>query len=207
MAQDAIRTIIFDIGRVLVRVNVQEAQKRLSNGSPLSAREMWTAIENDPHCKDWQEGRYSARDWHLNLCKRFGVSLSFEQFVDAWNSALDPRPIHPDSLFAGLSKKYKLGLLSNTDPIHVAYLEKTYSFYQYFPETVRTYSCRMGAVKPDPLIFRHALKACKAKAQQTVYIDDIGAFAEAARGLGMHGIQYSSPEQLHAGLSSLSIIL
>jgi FMN phosphatase YigB (HAD superfamily) len=191
---------------VLVRIDPSQAQKALSNGLPLSTEELWLAIEKDPHWKDWQEGRISARDWHLNLCKRLGVKISFQDFVNAWNSVLDPQPIHPDSLFANLSKNYRLGLLSNTDPIHVACLESRYSFYKYFPKPVRTYSCGVAACKPDPLIFRHALKACKVQADQAVYIDDIAAFAEAARSLGIHGIQYTSPEQLRGELAALGII-
>ena len=206
MAQKGFRAIIFDIGRVLVHIDPRQAQKALSNGLPFSSEELWSAIEKDPHWKDWQEGRISARDWHLNLCKRFGVRMPFDTFVNAWNSVLDSKPIHPDSLFAKLAKNYRLGLLSNTDPIHVAHLESTYSFYNYFPKAVRTYSCAVGACKPDPLIFRHALKACKVQATEAVYIDDIAAFAEAARSLGMHGLQYTSPEQLQVDLHAIGIV-
>jgi glucose-1-phosphatase len=206
MAGKGFRAIIFDIGRVLVRVDPRQAQKALSNGLPLSPDELWSAIEKDPHWKDWQEGRISARDWHLNLCKRFGVKMPFESFVDAWHSVLDPKPIHPDTLFANLSKNYRLGLLSNTDPIHVAYLEGTYSFYNYFSKPVRTYSCAVGACKPDPLIFRHALKACKVQANEAVYIDDIPTFTEAARSLGIHGIHYASPERLGIDLGAIGIV-
>jgi len=205
MAEAIMRAIIFDIGRVLVRVDVRQAQRGLANGLPLAPEELWSAIEKDPHWKDWQEGRLAARDWYLNLSKRFGLSLSFEKFREIWNSALDPSPIHPDRLFESLSKSYRLGLLSNTDPIHVAHLETAYSFFQYFPKSVRTYSCEVGASKPEPLIFQHALEACKVKANQAVYIDDIGAYAGAARSLGMQGIQYRSPEQLLSDLLSLGI--
>jgi HAD superfamily hydrolase (TIGR01509 family) len=189
-----------------VRINLARAQKALSNGSPLNAQELWSVIEKDPHWKDWQEGRLSARDWHNNLCQRFGITLGFESFVNAWNAALDPAPIHPDTLFATLAKKYRLGLLSNTDPIHVAYLEKTYSFFAYFPKPVRIYSCAVGACKPDPLIFRAALKACKVNANQTIYIDDIAEFAKAASALGMFGLHYASPEQLQADLKRLGVL-
>jgi glucose-1-phosphatase len=206
MANNPIRVIIFDIGRVLVRIDLREAQKNLADRSPLSAEELWTAIEKDPHWKDWQEGRLSPRDWHLNLCKRFGIKLPFDAFVNAWNSVLDPHPIHADALFACLAKNYRLGLLSNTDPIHVVHLESTFSFYNYFPKAVRTYSCSVGASKPDPLIFRHALKACKVPANQTVYVDDIAAFAQAATALGIHGIQYTSAEQLRANFQSVGIV-
>ena len=205
MAKTGIRAIIFDIGRVLVRLDLRQTQSVLANGSSLTPEELWSAIEKDPRWKDWQEGHISPRDWHLNLTKRFGIALSFENFIRAWNSTLDPQPMQPDSLFKHLSSNYRLGLLSNTDPIHVSHLESTYSFYAYFPKPARIYSCVVGAAKPNPLIFREALKACGVNAEQTVYIDDIAAFADAARALGMNGIQYLSRPQLLTDLQQLGV--
>ena len=199
------RAIIFDIGRVLVRVDIRKAQLGLTKGLSLTPEELWSAIEKDPRWPDWQEGRMSARDWHLNLCQRLGISLDFDQFTQVWNSALDPHPILPDGLFEHLSNSHRLGLLSNTDPIHVAHLEASYSFFRYFPEAVRIYSCSVGASKPNPLIFRQAFRACKVRADQAVYIDDIAPYADAARALGCHGIQFHNPEELHKDLISLGI--
>ena len=147
----------------------------------------------------------SARDWHLNLCSRLGMTMEFEQFTNVWNSTLDPKPILSSQLFESLSKKRRLGLLSNTDPIHVAKLESTYDFFRFFPPAKRTYSCSVGASKPDPVIYQAALKACKVRAQETVYIDDILAYVEAARRLGMSGIHFHSPEQLRRDLRALGI--
>ena len=200
-----LRAVIFDIGRVLVRVDIQSVKSALAQGLPLSPEELWSAIEKDPRWPDWQEGRMSPRDWHLHLSKRFSMSLSFAEFATVWNSALDPQPIHSVSLFAELSKKYRLGLLSNTDPIHVAKLESTYDFFEYFPKPVRTYSCGVGASKPDPLIYREALRACKVKAEEAVYIDDILAYVEAARKLGLTGIHFRSAQQLRTELSQAGI--
>ena len=200
-----LRAVIFDIGRVLVRVNIEGVKSALAQGLPLSPQELWSAIEKDPRWPDWQEGRMSARDWHLHLCKRFHLSLTFEQFTTVWNSALDPQPIHDNSLFAGLSRKYRLGLLSNTDPIHVAKLESTYEFFEYFPKAVRTYSCAVGVSKPAPLIYQHALRACKVRAEEAVYIDDVPAYVEAARRLGLTGVHFQSPTQLCSELGQLGI--
>jgi glucose-1-phosphatase len=199
-----LRAVIFDIGRVLVRVDIQGVKSALAQGLPLSPEELWSAIEKDPRWPDWQEGRISPRDWHLHLCKRFNLSLNFEEFTKVWNSALGPA-IQDNALFEELSTNYRLGLLSNTDPIHVAKLESTYDFYAYFPKPVRTYSCVVGASKPDPLIYREALRACKVSAQEAVYIDDIAAFAEAARRLGLVGIQFQSPTQLRTELRQAGI--
>jgi len=205
MADAKIRTIIFDIGRVLVRVDVARAKAGLAKGLALSPEELWSAIEKDPRWDDWQEGRMSPRDWYLNLSSRFAIPMDFEQFTAVWNSTLDPDPILPIQFFASLSKRYRIGLLSNTDPIHVAKLESTYDFFQFFPPAVRTYSCSVGASKPNPIIYQAALKACKSRAQETVYIDDILAYVEAARRLGMSAIQFQSPDQLRADLKALGV--
>src|SRR5438552_18805425 len=202
-----LRTIIFDIGRVLVRVDVARAMQGLVQGISLSPQEIWTAIEKDPRFQDWQEGRISPRDWHLHIAKRLGGSLSFEQFTEAWNRALNPEPIHDNSLFESLRKDFRLGLLSNTVPIHVAYMEETFDFFRYFPKSTRTYPCVVGSSKPSPLIFRDALKSLHAKAESSVFIDDIEAYVNAARSLGLRGIHYQSPAQLRSDRRALRVSL
>lgn len=197
------RAIIFDIGRVLIRVDISRAMTGLASGLSLTPEEVWSAIEKDPRWMDWQEGRISPRDWHLHLTKRLGASMTFEQFSAVWNRALDPNPIHPDSFFEKLAKNYRLALLSNTDPIHMSNEEARFSFFRFFP--IRIYSYRVGASKPDPVIFREALKACKVQAENAVFIDDIPAYAEAARRLGMAGIVFQSPKQLQTDFRSLGI--
>jgi glucose-1-phosphatase len=202
-----LKAIIFDIGRVLVRVDVGRAMKELGSGVSLSPAELWSAIEKDPRWQDWQEGRMSPRDWYLQLGRRLGVALSFEQFEHAWNLVLDPDPIQDDSLFETLAKNHRLALLSNTDPIHVSFLESTYSFFRYFPKPNRIYSCAHAASKPNPILYLAALKACKARAEQAVYIDDVEAYVDAAKSLGMFGIHYQSTDGLKRELRALGVSL
>ena len=201
MTSPKLRAIIFDIGRVLIRVNVARAMTGLADGLALSPEEVWSALEKDPRWKDWQEGRMSPQDWHLHVSRRLGSKLSFDQFVEVWNRALDPTPIHEEGFLEKLGKRYRLAVLSNTDPLHVAHLEKTYRFFQFFP--VRIYSCSLGASKPSPVIYKEALQACKVKAQEAVYVDDVPAYAQAAGQLGMHRIVFQSPEQLRSDLRML----
>ena len=193
-----IRAIIFDIGRVLVRLDIAGAMGGLAGMISLTPQETWAAIEHDPRWRDWQEGRMSPRDWQLHICRRLGVNLTFEHFSEIWNRVLDPTPLLDGAFLERLSKRYCLAVLSNTDPIHVAELEKRFDFFRFFKH--RIYSCVVGASKPSPLIFRAALQACKTTADNAIYIDDIPAYAEAARQLGMTGIVFQSPEQLSADL-------
>ena len=146
-------------------------------------------------------------DWHLHITKRLGSQLKFAEFRDAWNRTLDPEPLQTSDLFAELAKSKRLALLSNTDPIHVAHLEANYGFFNYFPAAARIYSCSVKASKPSPVVFQAALKAVKAKASEAVFVDDILEYVEAARKLGLRGIQYLNPSQLRADLRALDPIL
>jgi glucose-1-phosphatase len=205
MPSTKLRAIIFDIGRVLVRIDVGRAMQGLVAGGIVSPSELWTAIEKDPRWQDWQEGRITPRDWYLHLAKRFGVKLTYEQFTEVWNRVLEPNPIHDDAFFKNLSKRYRLALLSNTDPIHVKHMEATYSFFAFFPTHI--YSCAVNASKPNPLIYKEALRALKVQADEALYIDDIAAYVEAAKRLGMAGVQFQSPAQLTSDLKSLGVEL
>ena len=195
-----LRAVIFDIGRVLIRLDIARSLTGLARGISLAPDEIWSAIQTDPRWHDWQEGRIAPHDWHLHLTRRLGSPLTFEEFRDAWNRVLDPQPLQSDDLFKTLAKNKRLALLSNTDPIHVAHLESTYSFFRFFPPAARIYSCSVRASKPSPVIFQAALKAVKAQAAETVFIDDILEYVKAARSLGLRSIQYLNPEQLRAEL-------
>jgi len=197
------RAIIFDIGRVLIRVDIHRAMAGLAPDLQLAPQELWSSIENDSRWADWQEGRMSPQDWHLHLSKRLGGSLTFEQFKDVWNSALAPEPIQSEPFLEKLSKNYRLALLSNTDPIHMSHEEARFPFFRFFP--IRIYSFRVGSSKPNPLIYREALRACKVRAEEAIYIDDIPAYADAAQRLGMTGLVFQSPGQLQSDLRGLGV--
>ncbi|HEX3119974.1 MAG TPA: HAD-IA family hydrolase [Candidatus Acidoferrum sp.] len=203
MPPQRIRAIISDIGRVIVGVDVSRAMQGLSSGIALTPKEIWSAIENDPRFPDLQDGRISARDWHLHIVRRLGGNLTYDQFIQAWNAALLPETLQPDSLWAGLAKKYRLSLLSNTDPIHVAHMESTFSFFKYFP--VRIYSCVVGSSKPNPVIYQEALRATKVKANESVYIDDLQENVAAAQSLGMIGVHCAVPAELVSRLKSAGV--
>jgi HAD superfamily hydrolase (TIGR01509 family) len=203
MPPQKIRAIISDIGRVIVGVDVSRAMQGLSSGIALTPKEIWSAIEKDPRFPDLQDGRINARDWHLHIVRRLGGNLTYDQFIQAWNAALLPEPLQPDSLWVGLAKKYRLSLLSNTDPIHVAHMESTFTFFKYFP--VRIYSCVVGTSKPNPVIYQDALRATKVKANEAVYIDDLEENVAAAKALGMIGVHCAVPAELTERLRAAGV--
>ncbi len=203
MAAASIRALIFDIGGVIVRSDAKRALGDLADGSLHSPAEVAQLIRTDPRWQDWQEGRIAPREWHAHLGARLGMTVSFARFCEIWNRAIDPAPILPGEFFSGLSAHYKLALLSNTDPIHVAHQEAIFSFFRFFP--TRVYSCSVGLTKPHPGIYRRVLDASGIHASESVYIDDVEAYVLSARQVGMRAIVISGPEQLKESLRALDV--
>lgn len=188
------QALIFDVGRVILRVNVGRALGALGGGSGLNAEQVWSAIQTDPRWRDWQEGRVAPHDWHEHLGRRFRLSLGFGEFCAVWNSSLERQTILDEELFAGLAARYRLGLLSNTDPIHVAHLEANFSFVRHFP--TRVFSCIAGVSKPDAGIYRRAIRGTGVPPDKILYIDDVQEYVTAAEQAGMQGLLFRNPEQL-----------
>jgi glucose-1-phosphatase len=197
------RAVIFDIGRVIIRVDLSRSMSALGKRDGLSHLQVLRELEADARWPDWQEGRMTPRGWHAHLSKKLNFPYGFEEFCAIWNGVLDPKTILPDLLFEQLATKCRLALLSNTDPIHVAHIEATYPFVRLFP--ARVYSCRVGSSKPSPMIYHHALREVGAIPDEAVFIDDILENALAAASLGINAFQFTSAEELFAELSRLGL--
>lgn len=203
------KAILFDIGRVIVRVDPDRAiaplTAALSSSSATGRQvrgtpgELWAALEADPCWASWQEGRLTASQWHEYVGQRLGISLNFQDFCDAWNRVLDPETILCTEMFVKLGTRCRLGLLSNIDPIHAEYIENHFAFVREFP--VRIYSCNIASRKPLPAIYHAALRALGTVASDTLYVDDIPEFAESARRLGLDAIRFENPQQLQQELA------
>ena len=201
------KAVIFDIGRVIVRLAPKRAFASIaasitdaadSRAKQLSADHIWKLICADEHWQEWQEGRLSPAKWHRHLMQRLKLSLTYGEFRDAWNRVLDPELILPEELFVRLSGHCRLALLSNTDPIHAECLERWFGFWRHFP--VRIYSCQVGATKPSAAIYRAALKSLGVTASEALYVDDIPEYAEAARKIGLDAICFKTRELLELEL-------
>jgi glucose-1-phosphatase len=197
------RAMIFDVGRVIIRVDLSRSMGSLGERDGLTHLEILRELEADPRWSDWQEGRIPPLEWHAHLAKKFGFGYDFDEFCRIWNGVLAPGQILPDQLFERLAKKCRLGLLSNTDPIHVAHFEAGYSFVRYFAS--RVYSCRVGFSKPAPAIYHRALRELEALPDESLFIDDMAENAAAAAKLGIAGFQFTSPEDLLGALSRLQL--
>lgn len=97
-------------------------------------------------------------------------------------------------------KRYKSAIISNTIKPHVSYCNST-GLYNNFDVTI--FSNEVGLVKPDPRIYKLALKRMNLKPSEVIFIDDVLSYVKAAEELGITGILFSTSRKLEEELKKL----
>jgi putative hydrolase of the HAD superfamily len=83
-------------------------------------------------------------------------------------------------------------------------MEDHFSFIRHFPAQV--YSCSAGARKPDPAIYRRAIRELGVPAGQVLYIDDEPKYVQAGRQAGVQAMLFEGPQKLRGELRRRGIL-
>ena len=108
-------------------------------------------------------------------------------------------------LARNLKHRYKLGLLSNAHHQHLQPVVNALGLQDLFDVII--VSSQVGMVKPEPKIFRHALRLLGVPAEKAILVDDIVANTKAAESLGMRAVRYRGYRQLIKELKNYGIEL
>jgi len=167
------QAIIFDIGRVIIPVDLGRSFCRTRQHDGLSAEQVWRALQTDARWDDWQEGRMAPPDWHkTSLRKKFHLSFGFTEFCESWNRVLDPATLLPDELFERLAANCRLALLfkhrSHPRCAHRSHLRPSYATFRcvFIP-------AESGPASLVPSFTITRLRELAALPDETLYVDDL----------------------------------
>ncbi|WP_257310374.1 HAD family hydrolase [Geothrix fuzhouensis] len=197
-----IRGILFDFGNVICTFDNRRILTALAPlcGQPPEVLEQ--LIQSSDLPATYESGAITSQEFLAGMSSLCGHTLSEDTFVPAFTDIFTP--ITPTfELIRRLKPRYRLGLVSNTNPWHADRVIRTTEVFPLFDAVTLSHEVR--ALKPDPRIFEDALAKLGLPPEACVFIDDIPAFAAAATTLGMHGITYTGPEALLADLHALGV--
>ena len=197
-----INGIFFDLGNVLVKYDASITAKKLAEALKISQEQVWKDLFVSGLERSYTTGKISSKEFYQKIKDHYPHRLSFEVFSEIWNNIFFENE-GMDDLVQSLAKRYPLYLISNTNELHFDYIKSKFPVLQHFKQHFPSHE--VGHRKPDEAIFRHALRESKLKAEESVFIDDILEFIEAARRVGMHGIHFVSREQLMSDLRQLGV--
>jgi putative hydrolase of the HAD superfamily len=145
-------------------------------------------------------GRISYDEHYQRLSELSGQSAqSIKEVFD------DTQLIDQDmvELIRSLHGQYKIGLLSNAGGQYLRPILEEHGLMELFDEIA--ISAEIGVVKPDPAIFKHALKQLGVKAEEAIFTDDNPGNVAAAEAVGIRSIVFTSEKALRRELAAAGI--
>ena len=200
-----IEVIVFDLGGVIVNVNFKSPLGMLFDNSGAESNTFKDKFNFSKLLRQYDMGIISAVDFHEKIIDHLDIELSFDEFIRASNDAIEAGDDGIDDIVKSLSKKYKLAILSNTNPVHYEYIKEKYSIIELFDHILLSYE--MGTVKPDAAAYEKLIKTTSVLPSQHLFIDDRIENICAAKEIGMDGIHYISIENLRMELKNRGFIL
>lgn len=196
-----IRNIIFDIGNVLVEVNYQNFLDRLvSEGVPRELLD--DGFLNTTFKNGFESGEMSADDFVSKSVSRLTNRISREKFIHHFNSMFSEIPGMRDFVSKlRTSRRYKLLLLSNTNPLHM----QNFDFLDMFDYVALSYELKL--LKPDIRIYKKVLELYSLNPTETLYIDDNEENCASAVQAGLHAIRFIDPQDLVEKFKTHEVVL
>ena len=197
-----IRTIISDLGNVLLHFDHGRSCDKVARICGMATERIFELMFSSGLEQEYDVGRISSDTFAMRVGKLLGGKVDADTIRQSWQEIFWPVE-GMEALIRGLKGKYRLVLLSNTNDWHFTYCHGTFPFIALFDHYALSY--KLGVRKPDPAIFEKALAMAGSRASESVFMDDIGEYVDAANRLGIHGLVFESCAKLKQEFSALGI--
>lgn len=199
-----IKTILFDLGNVIVPFDVGLAYARMAELCACKSEEIAARVRATGLVRPFEKGEIAAEPFFRQFSAALDLNLSYPEFCDWWNSVFLPEPLVPETLLEELAARYRLLSLSNTNAIHFPMLQQSYPLLRHFHDNVLSYE--VGAAKPEPEIYQAAIQRAGCLPEECFFTDDLLINVEAARRHGIDAVQFQSAAQLEQELRTRTLL-
>ena len=180
-----IKNIVFDFGDIFINLDKKLFAEELQKIHISQESE-----EMLPILQQYEMGLVSTDKFLTFFEER--LSVSQDQLKKAWNSILLDFPKERLRFIQNLSesKKYRLFLLSNTNDLHISWIQKNWGMEQYnafkicFEQFYLSHEINLR--KPNNNIYEFVLTTNDLAPKETLFIDDTKENTDAAKALGIH---------------------
>ena len=180
-----IKNIVFDFGDIFINLD-----KKLFAEELQRIKISQESKETLPILHQYEMGLVSTDEFLTFFEERLNVSQ--DTLKRAWNSILLDFPKERMRFIQNLSesKKYRLFLLSNTNDLHISWIQKNWGMelYNAFKICFEQFylSHEINLRKPNNNIYEFVLSTNDLVPKETLFIDDTKENTDAAKALGIH---------------------
>lgn len=198
-----IEAIIFDCGGVFLNHVPELREKDIADAFNISTGIVRSVVRK--FIPDLQTGKIDEKEFWLRFANELGQDLP-KDYETLWSRAMINHGIVKNDVYGLAStlkmKKYKIAMLSNTEPSHAVHLRKLFP-EKYFDAYVL--SCEVGVRKPGSDIYMLTLQELGVNPENAVFVDDTVEMAEIARRLNINAHRFTTYEKLVEYLKGLDV--
>ena len=194
MNHSEIENIIFDLGGVIINLDIDRTFKKFSE---IFDKEITTEMFHDharhAFFRDYELGKMEDDEFRSHIRRLADTSIDDHTIDQAWLAMLMDIPADRAAWIKEATENYNCVVLSNTNHIHVNYFEeffKEQTSYGYPADIFQKmyYSFEIGERKPDLSSFEYVLNDTGFDPAKTVLFDDLKDNLAAAQKLGMQTV-------------------
>lgn len=184
------KTIILDLGGVIINIEPQIAFQNFAALANISLSSVMDLFKSEDIFHKHEIGELSDENFYKILQEKLDIA-DLNQIKGAWNSLLLDIPKERIDLIIELRKSYKLILLSNTNSIHIEFINNylldiyNTSLDQLFDDVYLSHLINLR--KPQKEIYEHVIHHSNIAASSSIFIDDVFVNANSATLVGING--------------------
>ena len=198
-----IRTFLFDMGNVLAFFSHDRMCEQMGALCGHSREEIQGMLIDSGKQWEFERGQLTPAEFHQWFEESVGQSVDFAELARAGSDIFELNHSIVPVLDTLKSRGHRLVLLSNTCISHFEFIWNTYDVLQRFDDYATSYEA--GAIKPEREIFDFALEKIECAPQEAFYTDDIPAYVEIARELGIQAEVFTDTASLTRHLKDRGI--
>jgi glucose-1-phosphatase len=196
--ESSVKNLIFDLGGVILDLSVDHTLQAFADISGLDKSEVTKRFVTAEGFLAYEKGLINDAGFRAFVRDTYPVQATDNALDTAWNAMLRGLPLNKLQLLLRLKGQYQVVLLSNTNNIHLEYINTQLlppgdtSLDPYFHRTY--YSHRMHKRKPDADIFEQVLQENNFQPHETLFLDDNADNIAGARTLGIQTVHVTTPD-------------
>lgn len=191
--------IIFDLGNVVVKFDHNISASKFARRFGLDKNKLYDLFFDSEITRLHDIGRLTPADFYKKVKEALNIKIGFKEFKGYWNNIFYTNP-GVSGLISKLKARHKIYLMSNTNKLHFDFIKKKFPVIKKFDKIILSYE--FGSLKPDPEIYKYAMKLAGTKPETTLYIDDRKELIEGAKALGINAIVFKNLPELKQELKS-----
>ncbi|MFX0038550.1 MAG: HAD-IA family hydrolase [Promethearchaeota archaeon] len=207
MANDKIKTIIFDLGGVYFTPGSFLAIEKIKEIYDIENEELLRGIFSDKPNSEGnllRRGLITIDEFEETLFLKLGINKKEKKHTRyIWFGSYCIHYGIEDLLNKLKKDNYRLLIFSGNIRERVEYLEKKCGFLKYFDDTVLSFDYNMN--KDDIEFYKELIKHLECEPSEAILIDDEKKNIQIARSLGFKAIHYYYTEKLIEDLKKFGI--